>query len=119
VSIKKELQKLRAEKRKRLAEWSHSVRERDGWRCAYCGQPNRRLNAHHLLSKELYPQFMFDTKIGISLCPFKCHRRKAHFDGVAFTIWLMEHRPDQFKYIKKLLEEGNTSEHLQKEERET
>jgi hypothetical protein len=62
---------------------------------------------------------MFNVKNGIALCPFKCHRKRAHFDGVAFTIWLMEHRPDQFKYIKNLLEMGNTSEHLQKEERKT
>jgi hypothetical protein len=96
----KEQRKL---ERKKLKEWSKEVRTNDGWHCVYCNKENKRLNAHHLLPKQIYPQFKFDPKVGISLCPFSCHRRRAHYDGVAFTIWLMEHRPEQFEYIKSLL----------------
>lgn len=92
-------------KNKKLREWSKEVRTNDGWLCAYCGKENKRLNAHHLLPKQLYPQFQFDPKIGISLCPWNCHKRRAHYDAVAFTLWLMDHRPEQFEYIKKLLKE--------------
>lgn len=100
----KEQKKARRERLKKLQEWSKQVRTNDGWICAYCGKPNKRLNAHHLLPKQIYPQFQFDPKIGISLCPMNCHRRIAHYNGLVFTLWLIEHRPEQVEYIKKLLE---------------
>ena len=91
---------------KKLKEWSKEVRTNDGWKCAYCGKENKRLNAHHLLPKQIYPKFQYDPKIGISLCPWNCHKRVAHYNGLVFAIWLMQNRPEQFKYIQKLLEEN-------------
>ena len=94
--------------RKALKEWSRDVRTADGWVCAYCGQPHKYLNAHHLLPKEVYKQYQFDRLNGISLCPMKHHKKFAHWNGLAFTIWFMENRPEQFAYVKSLLKGANT-----------
>ncbi len=87
--------------KKQLKEWSLAVRERDKWRCILCGTKHPRLNAHHLLSREIYPQYKLEIMCGISLCPMNCHRRRAHWDGVAFGIWLMKNRPEQWKWVEE------------------
>lgn len=86
--------------RKKLKEWSKSVRARDDDKCILCGTKHNRLNAHHLLPKELYPQFKFELMNGVSLCPMNCHRRKAHWDGIAFSIWLRRNKPDQYQWVE-------------------
>jgi len=108
--MKRKRRKRKPEKSRRnklLKAWSLAVRERDEWVCAFCGEADPRLNAHHILPKDIYPQFMFEVNNGISLCPFKCHKRKAHYNGFVFTLWLKKNRPKQFEFLSNLLEKEN------------
>jgi 5-methylcytosine-specific restriction endonuclease McrA len=92
----------RALRRKKLVKWSKDVRTRDGNKCAYCGGI-KYLNAHHLLPKEIYPEYQFELWVGLTLCGMKCHRRFAHWNGLAFAIWLRKNRPEQWAKIEEVL----------------
>jgi len=99
---KKKLKKLeKREIKKKFAEWSKLVKERDGFKCVICGE-TKRLNSHHILPRELR-EFRFDLMNGISLCP-KNHqfsrKNSAHGNSFVFIIWLEKNRPEQFNYLK-------------------
>ena len=110
-SLRKTLKKVKTKRRKsspeklaykkKIKEWSISVRNRDKNECILCRFKHPRLNAHHILPKDLYPDLQFNVNVGVSLCPMRCHRRQAHWNSVAFIVWLMEHRPEQWDWIKK------------------
>lgn len=107
---------------KGLKAWATAVKTRDGGKCAVCGcgdvvkrlpdgnvklgkngQPVvSRLNVHHLLPKERYPEFKFEPVNGVLLCPMhhKFSRYSAHRNPVWFTLWLRAARPEQFKWCK-------------------
>jgi hypothetical protein len=53
--------------------WSEAVLERDGRRCVACGSPPP-LAAHHMDSRRLRPDRLWDTTNGVALCK-GCHRR--------------------------------------------
>ena len=52
--------------------WSWKVRERDGHRCALCGETEGVMHAHHLNAKALFPKQSLDLNNGVTLCQ-KCH----------------------------------------------
>ena len=61
----------------KLHKWSLQVRADKGNRCAMCGcEPDgtfwKRIEAHHIESKEERPDLIYDTKNGIPLCR-TCH----------------------------------------------
>ncbi len=114
---KKELKrKERLSKKKALRQWSVDVRTRDSYSCQICGIKDKELtkngkpavlNSHHVLAKEgVYSFLMFDVNNGVCLCQ-NCHRfsRKcsAHRQEFAFFVWLQEHRPEQYNYLKTKL----------------
>lgn len=54
--------------------WRAAVFQRDGFKCAICGQVGGELNAHHIRSFKDYPELRFDINNGITLC-VRCHRK--------------------------------------------
>ena len=51
--------------------WAKEVRMAYNYRCVYCGT-NRRLSAHHIFLKALYPGLKYNLSNGILLCN-RCH----------------------------------------------
>ena len=61
----------------RLRKWSLQVRAERGNKCALCGgEPDgtfwKRIEAHHIETKEERPDLIYDPKNGIPLCR-TCH----------------------------------------------
>ncbi|MBI5054614.1 MAG: HNH endonuclease [Chloroflexi bacterium] len=54
--------------------WRVAVYERDDYRCRWCGAKpkDRRLQAHHIWTRNKYPARMVDVSNGITLCE-PCH----------------------------------------------
>lgn len=57
--------------RKLLRLWSINVRKRDKI-CSKCGT-KKKLEAHHIYPKSIYPNLAFRLDNGVTLCKF-CHR---------------------------------------------
>lgn len=56
-----------------LKEWKVTVKERDNYTCQRCfGKHNKLLEAHHIKSKEEYPELIYDVDNGVTLCK-SCH----------------------------------------------
>lgn len=54
--------------------WRISVFKRDNFTCRECNVKGKRLHAHHIAPKSLYPELMFSLDNGITLCE-ECHRK--------------------------------------------
>ena len=49
--------------------WSNSVKKRDKWKCRITnGDCKGRLESHHILNWEEYPELRYDINNGITLC---------------------------------------------------
>ena len=101
ITKKEQVRKERIQKRKQLVEWSKSVRNRDVT-CIVCGRTDR-LNAHHILPKENYKEFMYEEINGITLCPIhhKFGKFSAHRHPIWFCIFLRNKRRKQYEWAKK------------------
>lgn len=53
-------------------EWRRNVFERDHFTCALCGIKGGQLQAHHIKTREKYPELTLDENNGITLCK-ECH----------------------------------------------
>jgi len=57
-------------------EWSHNVKNRDGWKCRISNKEcSGRLEAHHILGWIAHPELRYEVNNGITLCHFH-HPRK-------------------------------------------
>jgi hypothetical protein len=56
-----------------LRLWSRFIKARDSYRCPCC-ESIKRIQAHHVIRKTLYPWGAFETGNGITLC-HECHWR--------------------------------------------
>jgi len=77
--------------------WSLTVRTRDNFSCAICGDTNLP-NAHHLITRKVF-QYRWDIDNGITLCPSHHEfdvRLSAHTAPWGLEEWLKENRPDQY-----------------------
>lgn len=65
-----------------LRKWRAAVLDRDGSRCQMCAvKPGRRrLNAHHIFPKSIYPALACEIANGITLCA-RCHRGCVHAEN--------------------------------------
>ena len=70
-------------------EWSKAVKERDGFKCQYCGK-TEYLNAHHIFSRSNFT-VRWDLDNGITLCS-GCHTMSsifsAHKTPAEFIEWV-------------------------------
>lgn len=90
----------RTAKRKQLIQWSKDVRERDGNKCIVCGK-TEYLNAHHLIPKKRFPQYMLEINCGITLCPY-CHQFgpfAAETNGIFSAEFLKKYRIEQWNWV--------------------
>jgi hypothetical protein len=102
ITKRKQLSLARTAKRKSLADWSKKVRERDGGACIVCGSAST-LNAHHVLPKENYHEFMYEVINGVTLCPthHKFGKYSAHKNPIWFAKYLQEFRCEQYNWACK------------------
>lgn len=85
---KKKLKSLaRTAKRKQLSDWSKAVRARDE-KCIVCGRIDH-LNAHHILPKENYKEFMYEVINGATLCP--THHKFGKYSAHKNPVWFAEY----------------------------
>jgi hypothetical protein len=101
LTKKQILAKARTAKRKSLSEWSKSVRARDRW-CIICRRTDH-LNAHHILPKETYKDFMFEMLNGVTLCPthHKFGKYSAHKNPVWFSLFIGQFCREQYAWAVK------------------
>ena len=63
-------------KNEKKKQWKEAVKERDNYTCQKCGKilkkGDKLLDAHHIKSKEEYPELRFDVDNGLTLC-HECH----------------------------------------------
>jgi 5-methylcytosine-specific restriction endonuclease McrA len=87
-------------RRQLLTAWSLQVRERDHFRCQVCGS-EQYTQAHHLLPKRFYPQFMLDPDCGITLCArhHSMSGLSAETNGLWFSEWMKRNRPWQHQWV--------------------
>lgn len=52
-------------------KWRQEVYKRDDYKCKKC-KSKEKINAHHILSWNHYPEFRYEVSNGITLCA-KCH----------------------------------------------
>ena len=94
-------------------ECTELVKERDNNQCCICGQSGL-LHVHHILPKERFKDLRFELNNLIVLCP-KHHmfsRWSAHKNGIFFSEWLKQNRPNQYKYIQERVLVRLNNEHL-------
>lgn len=98
LTKKKQLALARSAKRKALLTWSKNVRARDA-KCIVCGRSDH-LNAHHVLPKEAYKEWMFEEVNGVTLCPshHKFNKYSAHKNPIWFAHFLQQFRTDQYEW---------------------
>ena len=64
----------------RLKAWGEQIRHRDNNTCGVCGANQETegtiIDAHHIKSKENYPQYQFDLSNGVTLC--RLHHKAEH-----------------------------------------
>lgn len=80
-----------AKNKKADTDWALKVKERDGFKCVYCGK-DKYLNSHHIFSRK-HQGLRWDLENGITLCS-GCHNFSttfsAHKTPVEFVEWIKE-----------------------------
>lgn len=95
--MKKKVALKKRDKKKKDTEWAIAVKERDGYRCTYCGSKDY-LNSHHIFSRNNLST-RHDIDNGITLCA-KHHtfskEFSAHQTPTEFTFWLQKLKGKKF-----------------------
>lgn len=77
-------------KRRRSSQWVEVERQflAEHSRCAACGG-DARVQVHHVMPVERYPELEFDEANLLSLCmsPLECHMRLGHCGDPTFRLW--------------------------------
>jgi len=112
-----EKQRKRQEKKEQNAKdkaWRAFCVNRDNNECVICKRKGR-LNVHHLLPKEKYPQYRHQVWNGISLCVYhhRWGKNAPHHDSIGFVAWLLNNRKGLVEFIIKILD-GETNRWIAK-----
>ena len=59
---------------KEYIKWSREVKERDGYKCQWCGLVDKSNHADHIIPFAYFPELRLSLDNGRTLCA-KCHRR--------------------------------------------
>jgi len=68
----------RLRRSKEYMNWANAVKERDGYKCAWCGKVNKSNHADHIAPFSLFPELRFSVDNGRTLCA-ECHRKTDTF----------------------------------------
>jgi 5-methylcytosine-specific restriction endonuclease McrA len=77
--------------------WAKAVKERDGFKCVYCGS-DKNLNSHHLFSRR-HQGLRWDLENGITLCAGHHNfstEFSAHKTPLEFAEWVKELKGDEW-----------------------
>lgn len=101
LSKAKIAKQLKSKLKKQWKELSIKLRTEQPF-CSICGS-NKFLNVHHLLSRQGYPEFLYENNNLIVLC-CSCHQfnRKcsAHKQSIPFLIWLMNNQVEKWIWLQ-------------------
>lgn len=64
--------------------WKDFVFKRDDYTCQDCGERGGELNPDHVMPVSLYPEMMFDTLNGRTLCK-SCHKKTDTYGGAQWS----------------------------------
>lgn len=110
ITLAEQKRQKRLEKKRMLKMWSEIVKMLGRGNCAVCGSA-RRVQAHHLLPKELYQELRYEVMNGICLCSshHKFNKYSFHRNPTWSVEWLRRNRPDQFKWCMENMGDANTT----------
>lgn len=110
------LKEIRKELRKKDKEWSLKVRERDNFKCFYCGikkgeiYTNKKgeekkaiINACHVIPRQ-NRDFRHDIMNGLSGCVLHhkySYEFSMHKNPFIFFLWFIKNRKKQYNYLVK------------------
>lgn len=86
--------------------WAKIVKA--GKRCEFCGS-TFRLEAHHILGRDIKAEFLFDTKLGACAC-YKCHAgemRKDHKKEMQEKIKIKS--PSKYEYAMSVKDKARVT----------
>lgn len=111
---KREKRMLKRVKKNLLKAWVHSVKLRDNYTCQICGKfygefACSKLQAHHILAKNTYPNLIVDINNGVTLCFYdhKNSKLSPHLNALAFGEFFKKKFPDRYEYLISKLKEYN------------
>lgn len=80
-------------RQKKDEQWSQAIKERDGFKCFYCGK-DKYLNSHHIFSRSNY-KVRWDMDNGVTLCS-GCHTMSSKFSAHKTPIEFIEFMKDKW-----------------------
>lgn len=97
AAYQKHINRPASKNKKADTEWSLKVKERDGFKCAYCGRIDT-LNSHHIFSRR-HEGLRWDIDNGITLCAGHHNfstQFSAHKTPVEFVEWIKELKGEEW-----------------------
>ena len=89
-------------------DWADAAKARDGHKCWMCDKNSEsgdRLNSHHILPKENYPEYRHEPWNSATLC-FRHHtvdKLSPHKDAIGFAEWVKKNKPEVYTEILNAL----------------
>lgn len=110
---KREKRRLKREQKQKYKDFVKSIKERDNYCCQISGKSFKNsspqsLQVSHILSKENYPELMFDENnvLCLSFYNHKNSPLSPHLDCFAFVNFFEKKFPERYKYLMEWLREN-------------